>query len=246
MNKIADAIAEGANAYMDAQTKYLIFYMIGAAAILTPLCGFASTFCFFIGGITSIVCGYIGMKTAVFCNVRTSFEAWQSLARGFNVALRGGSVIGFTIVGFALLNLLAVYIFISSSMGSTIFGIKTTEHLFEALCGYGLGASSIALFARVGGGIYTKAADVGADLAGKVENGMDEDDVRNPACIADNVGDNVGDIAGMGADLFGSFAEATCAALMVAAGSPGLTSSMTSLMYPLVISSLGMLSASSP
>eukprot|EP00398_MALV-I-01_sp_L67-1_P000815 gene815-729_t len=241
MRRIADAIAVGANAYMDEQSKYLMYYMIGAAVIITPMCGLACTFCVFVGGITSIICGYIGMKVAVFTNVRTSFEAWQSLKRGFFVALRGGSVIGFCIVGFALINLLLVYMFISSSMMSSFFGLKTTADLFEALCGYGLGASSIALFARVGGGIYTKAADVGADLAGKVENGMDEDDVRNPACIADNVGDNVGDIAGMGADLFGSFAEATCAALMVASASPGLTQSMAALMYPLVISSLGML-----
>lgn len=177
--------------------------MVAAALVITPMCGLASTVCFLVGGITSIICGYIGMRTAVYANVRTSVEAWQSLPRGFNVALRGGSVVGFMLVGFAMLNFIGVYMFFSSAWMSALFGIKTTAELMEALCGYGLGASSIALFARVGGGIYTKAADVGADLAGKVENGMDEDDVRNPACIADNVGDNVGDIAGMGADLFG-------------------------------------------
>merc|ERR1719197_2014963 len=111
--------------------------------------------------------------------------------------------------------------------------------LYEALAGYGLGASSVALFCRVGGGIFTKAADVGADLSGKNEYGMDEDDIRNPACIADNVGDNVGDIAGMGADLFGSFAESTCAALVLASASPALAASWASLMYPMLISSLG-------
>merc|ERR1719146_179744 len=111
--------------------------------------------------------------------------------------------------------------------------------LWEALASYGLGGSCIALFARVGGGIYTKAADVGADLSGKNAFGMKEDDPRNPACIADNVGDNVGDIAGMGADLFGSFAEATCAALVIAASSPGLSKTTASLMYPMLISSLG-------
>merc|ERR1740127_79812 len=112
--------------------------------------------------------------------------------------------------------------------------------LYEAIAGYGLGGSAIALFGRVGGGIYTKAADVGADLSGKIDEGMDEDDVRNPACIADNVGDNVGDIAGMGADLFGSFAESTCAALVLAAASP-LKKEWCSLMYPVLISSTGIL-----
>merc|ERR1719299_142793 len=114
-----------------------------------------------------------------------------------------------------------------------------SKALYEALAGYGLGGSSIALFGRVGGGIYTKAADVGADLSGKNEFGMDEDDPRNPACIADNVGDNVGDIAGMGADLFGSFAESTCAALVLASASPALASSWASVMYPMFISSIG-------
>merc|ERR1719330_1753430 len=116
---------------------------------------------------------------------------------------------------------------------------QTAKTLFEVVAGFGLGGSCIGLFGRVGGGIYTKAADVGADLVGKVEQGMDEDDYRNPACIADNVGDNVGDIAGMGADLFGSFAESTCAALVLAASSPDLRLSWCSQMYPLLISSVG-------
>merc|ERR1711988_179354 len=113
------------------------------------------------------------------------------------------------------------------------------QKMYEAIAGYGLGGSSIALFGRVGGGIYTKAADVGADLSGKNEYGLDEDDYRNPGCIADNVGDNVGDIAGMGADLFGSFAEATCAALVLAATTPALAKHWCSLMYPVLISSTG-------
>merc|ERR1719329_2073808 len=117
--------------------------------------------------------------------------------------------------------------------------MESRSDIFNAIAGYGLGASSVALLCRVGGGIYTKAADVGADLSGKNEYGMDEDDPRNPACIADNVGDNVGDIAGMGADLFGSFAEATCAALVLAASTDDLNKSQASLLYPLLISSLG-------
>merc|ERR1719382_1889974 len=120
-----------------------------------------------------------------------------------------------------------------------VFEFGTKEAMYEAIAGYGLGGSSIALFGRVGGGIYTKAADVGADLSGKNEYGLEEDDYRNPACIADNVGDNVGDIAGMGADLFGSFAEATCAALVLAASSPDLKGHWCSLMYPVLISSVG-------
>merc|ERR1712012_600744 len=123
------------------------------------------------------------------------------------------------------------------TMGS--FG--SPEAMYEAIAGYGLGGSSIALFGRVGGGIYTKAADVGADLSGKNEYGLEEDDKRNPACIADNVGDNVGDIAGMGADLFGSFAESTCAALVLAASSPDLRGLWCAQMYPVLISSLGII-----
>merc|ERR1719447_2171489 len=119
------------------------------------------------------------------------------------------------------------------------FDFESPEVMYEAIAGYGLGGSSIALFGRVGGGIYTKAADVGADLSGKNDYGLEEDDYRNPACIADNVGDNVRDIAGMGADLFGSFAESTCAALVLAASSPDLRQSWCSLMYPVLISSTG-------
>merc|ERR1719498_1461100 len=122
------------------------------------------------------------------------------------------------------------------------FSFSTSVELYEAVAGYGLGGSSIALFGRVGGGIYTKAADVGADLSGKIDEGMDEDDKRNPACIADNVGDNVGDIAGMGADLFGSFAESTCAALVIgAAAGSNISGSWAATMFPLMISSTGII-----
>merc|ERR1712190_415753 len=122
------------------------------------------------------------------------------------------------------------------------FTFDNPEVMYEAIAGYGLGGSSIALFGRVGGGIYTKAADVGADLSGKNDYGLDEDDYRNPACIADNVGDNVGDIAGMGADLFGSFAESSCAALVLAASTPGLAANWASMMYPVLISAGGIIS----
>merc|ERR1712066_732187 len=141
---------------------------------------------------------------------------------------------GLSLVAMGLLNLMVLVVAFASTNH-----FAHQEKLYEAIAGYGLGGSSIALFGRVGGGIYTKAADVGADLSGKIDQGMDEDDPRNPACIADNVGDNVGDIAGMGADLFGSFAESTCAALVLAASSPDLRDSWCGLMYPVLISSTG-------
>merc|ERR1712012_1406545 len=149
----------------------------------------------------------------------------------------GGQVLGFVLVGLALL-ILEILILSYKAALSPESQIEC-EHLFEFISGYGLGGSTVALFGRVGGGIYTKASDVGADLSGKNEYGLEEDDKRNPACIADNVGDNVGDIAGMGADLFGSFAESTCAALVLVASSPALENSWKALMYPVLISSLG-------
>merc|ERR1719454_1257241 len=135
------------------------------------------------------------------------------------------------------LGVLALWVLVQYFQSYLYF--ENPEVMYEAIAGYGLGGSSIALFGRVGGGIYTKAADVGADLSGKNDYGLDEDDYRNPACIADNVGDNVGDIAGMGADLFGSFAESTCAALVLEASTPQLASNWFSLMYPVMISSAG-------
>merc|ERR1719377_485314 len=176
------------------------------------------------------------MKTAVACNYRTAYECWAALPRGFALAVRGGSVMGLTLVS---LGTMICYGLIRLFKRDEFFG-DDSKALYEALAGYGLGGSSIALFGRVGGGIYTKAADVGADLSGKNDYGMDEDDYRNPACIADNVGDNVGDIAGMGADLFGSFAESTCAALVLASSSPDLREhGWCAIMYPVLISSLG-------
>ncbi|KAF4698288.1 hypothetical protein FOZ63_022250, partial [Perkinsus olseni] len=169
-------------------------------------------------------------------NVRTAHEAWKDLASGYDVAIRGGSVMGFMLVSLGVLNL---FILVSIYNLDVFYG---GDHptLYEAIAGYGLGGSSIALFGRVGGGIYTKAADVGADLSGKNEYGMDEDDPRNPACIADNVGDNVGDVAGMGADLFGSFAESTCAAMVISASAPHYME-WKSMMFPLLLSSGGII-----
>merc|ERR1719234_504251 len=173
---------------------------------------------------------------AVYTNVRTTHECWKDLKSGFNVAIQGGCVMGLSLVA---IGVLALFILIEVFKSNLHF--DSPETMYEAIAGYGLGGSSIALFGRVGGGIYTKAADVGADLSGKNEYGMDEDDPRNPACIADNVGDNVGDIAGMGADLFGSFAEATCAAFVIGAFSPDLKHNYGAMLFPLLISSTGIL-----
>jgi H(+)-translocating pyrophosphatase len=238
MREISEHIAEGATTFLICEYKYMLVYVLVFSILMGPLINYGTMFAFIVGALTSIACGFIGMKTAVFANVRTAHEAWKNLASGFDVALRGGSVMGFCLVSFGVLTLFALIVMFSLP---SMFGDDKKE-LFEALAGYGLGGSSIALFGRVGGGIYTKAADVGADLSGKNEYGMDEDDPRNPACIADNVGDNVGDVAGMGADLFGSFAEATCAAMVIAGSSSavtGISTNWPAMLFPLLLSSTG-------
>ena len=183
-----------------------------------------ATIAFVIGAYTSILCGFIGMRIAVVSNYRTTYKCIESLAEGFKVAYRAGCVMGFTSVGLSLSILLSLMIIYQKVMNPVVNPQDPHSYavLMELVAGYGLGGSSMALFGRVGGGIFTKAADVGADLVGKVEEGLEEDDPSNPATIADNVGDNVGDIAGMGSDLFGSFAESTCAALVVIANTPDL------------------------
>jgi len=191
---------------------------------------------FLVGALTSLASGYIGMMIAVKANVRTCKEAIFSLHRGFVVAFRGGLVLGFTLVG---LGLLMLVILIKLYRTFLLNGKDFTEkQMFESLAGYGLGGSLIALFGRVGGGIFTKAADVGSDLAGKLIAGVPEDSPSNPGVIADNVGDNVGDIAGMGSDLFGSFAESSCACLVISASSPELIAT-SSWYFPLLIFASG-------
>ena len=200
-----------------------------------------ATLAFIIGSFTSMVCGYIGMKVAVMSNYRTTYKAISSLEEAFITAFRGGCVMGFSSVGLGLgvlTTLMIIYIQIFNP-DTDFKSHRSYSMLMELLAGFGLGGSSMALFGRVGGGIYTKAADVGADLVGKVEEGLEEDSPKNPAAIADNVGDNVGEIAGMGSDLFGSFSEASCAALVVIANTPDLISITTPLYYPLLISSGG-------
>ena len=174
-----------------------------------------TTIAFAAGAITSLLAGYIGMTVAVYANGRVALQTQKSLREGFIAAFRAGSVMGFCLTSLGLLVLLVILLVYNKMYA----GIDKSENfiaMYESIAGYGLGGSSIALFGRVGGGIYTKAADVGADLVGKVESHLDEDSPKNPGTIADNVGDNVGDVAGMGADLFGSFAESSSATLVVA------------------------------
>ena len=258
MVEISNHIAEGATSFLVEQYKWLTLYIVLFAILIGFVVSWPATVAFILGSVTSGACGFIGMKTAVMCNVRTCHECWGSLTRGFETALRGGSVMGLALVSLGIECLYVTMLIMLGWLGSQDTApsnepdVSKMELIFAALAGYGLGGSSIALFARVAGGIYTKAADVGADLSGKNEYGMNEDDPRNPACIADNVGDNVGDIAGMGADLFGSFAESTCAAFLlladacIPAGKDDFSTVYTysdimsgQLMFPLLVSSCG-------
>jgi Na+/H+-translocating membrane pyrophosphatase len=242
MLAIGEYIARGANAFLFQEYKIMvIFCAIFAIVIKLTVDGatnaaFGTTVAFLFGAVTSIISGFIGMRIAVASNYRTAYKAQTSLAEGFRVAFKAGCVMGFALSSLALLVLVSLimiyrkvgfviadFSFYPSTAGvvDTTYRDNEIARLYEAIAGYGLGGSAMALFGRVGGGIYTKAADVGADLVGKVEQDLPEDSPKNPATIADNVGDNVGDIAGMGSDLFGSFAEATCAGLVVLAEAQG-------------------------
>ncbi|MDF0720356.1 sodium-translocating pyrophosphatase [Kaistella sp. PBT33-4] len=221
MRTISGHIADGAMAFLHAEYRILTYFVI-VVAILLALMGFSNSnshwtigISFIIGAILSAAAGYIGMKIATKANVRTAEAAKTSLAKALKVSFTGGSVMGMGVAGLAVLGLGTLFIILRQIFAPDS-GVDSheMERTIEILTGFSLGAESIALFARVGGGIYTKAADVGADLVGKVEAGIPEDDPRNPATIADNVGDNVGDVAGMGADLFGSYV-ATVLATMV-------------------------------
>ncbi|MGB3588972.1 MAG: sodium-translocating pyrophosphatase [Tunicatimonas sp.] len=224
MQILAGYIADGAMAFLKAEWKVLTYFAIIAAILLAWSGTTVETsspyiaVSFIIGAVFSAVAGYIGMRVATKANVRTTQAARTSLAKALKVSFAGGTVMGLGVAGLAVIGLGSLFIifyqiYVLNVPGASVNGVAM-EKALEVLAGFSLGAESIALFARVGGGIYTKAADVGADLVGKVEAGIPEDDVRNPATIADNVGDNVGDVAGMGADLFGSYV-ATILATMV-------------------------------
>jgi len=250
MIRLSKIIEEGAITFLKAEYAVMAVFIVvfsGVLVLVTGVlqddmrAGIATTISFIAGSLTSVLCGWIGMMIAVKTNVKTTHASWTSISKGFDVALVGGSVMGLSLVSIGVLGLLALILCMKqfSGMYGDEDNLADRVQMFECIAGYGLGGSSIALFGRVGGGIYTKAADVGADLAGKLNAGLEEDDVRNPATIADNVGDNVGDIAGMGADLFGSFAEATCAAMVLGCNCTALAPSWASLMYPVLISTAG-------
>lgn len=228
MKEISTYISEGAMAFLKKEYKYLgIFVTVVAIAIVIFL-HINTAISFVLGAIFSMVAGYAGMKVGVKANVRTAEGARKGKDEALSIAFSGGAVMGLSVVGLGLLGL---------SFLAIIFNFNT-----EYITGFGLGASSIALFARVGGGIYTKAADVGADLVGKVEVGIPEDDSRNPAVIADNVGDNVGDIAGMGADLFESYVGSIISALTLGA-TVGSILGKNTLVFPIILASVGIISS---
>ncbi len=221
MKEIGNDIAEGAMAFLGREYKILAIFAIIVAVILGGanaalenshwLIGLS----FLVGAFFSALAGFFGMKVATQANTRTTQACRTSLVAGLKVAFVGGSVMGMSVAGLGVLGLSLLFFFYKDVLGGTFEGLGESEKLLNVLAGFSLGASSIALFARVGGGIYTKAADVGADLVGKVEVGIPEDDPRNPAVIADNVGDNVGDVAGMGADLFESYVGAMISAMLL-------------------------------
>lgn len=227
VKEISDEIHLGAMVFMASEYKRLaIFCLICIAALYWGL-GVDTAISFTLGAFCSGVAGYIGMYSATKANVRTAVAAnTEGAAAALNVAFFGGSIMGLTVASMGLLGIGILYHF----MGGTAHGV-------EAIEGFAMGGSSVALFSRVGGGIFTKSADVGADLVGKVEAGIPEDDPRNPAVIADNVGDNVGDVAGMGADLFGSCAESTCAAMVISA--VVFAADPNALLYPILITAVG-------
>ena len=204
MREIAGYIHEGAMAYLKRQYVVMAIFAAVMFVVLLIILGWQTAVCFLVGALFSVLSGFFGMLSATKANVRTAQSAKKGISAALNVAFSGGAVLGLCVVGLGALGLTVLYILFKGNN--------------DIVTGFSLGASSIALFARVGGGIYTKAADVGADLVGKVEAGIPEDDPRNPAVIGDNVGDNVGDVAGMGADLFESYVGAILSALLLAAG----------------------------
>lgn len=253
MQELAGYIADGAMAFLKAEWRVLSIFVLFTAVLLAYSgtihevngkqihSSWVISIAFIIGAVFSATAGYIGMKVATKANVRTTQAARTSLQQALKVSFTGGTVMGLGVAGLAVFGLGGLFIaFLAMFAGLGANQVKTA---IEVLTGFSLGAESIALFARVGGGIYTKAADVGADLVGKVEAGIPEDDVRNPATIADNVGDNVGDVAGMGADLFGSYV-ATILATMVLGQEIKVTDAfggMSPILLPMVICGLGII-----
>lgn len=232
MQEIAFFIREGAMVFLSRQYRFIMMFIVVMFIVLLALLGWPTAIAFVMGGLFSVLAGFFGMRTATLANVRTT-EAARSkgMSAALRIAFSGGSVMGLSVVGLGLLGISVIYQFSSEAV------------LLQALTGFGLGASSMALFGRVGGGIYTKAADVGADLVGKLEAGIPEDDPRNPAVIADNVGDNVGDVAGMGSDLFESYVGSIISAITLAVTLPLalIGNRIAAVSFPLLLGGAGAL-----
>lgn len=252
MKEISNYIAEGAMAFLKAEWKILGYFVVIVAILLALMAGanphshWSIAVAFVIGAVLSAFAGFIGMKAATKANVRTAQAARTSLSKALNVSFTGGAVMGVGVAGLAVLGLSGLYIVLKQifAPGAEVNSEEMLQTI-EVLTGFSLGAESIALFARVGGGIYTKAADVGADLVGKVEAGIPEDDPRNPATIADNVGDNVGDVAGMGADLFGSYVATVLATIVLGQQTvvmdTDLLNGFSPVVLPMLIAGVGIL-----
>lgn len=252
MKTLSNYIAEGAMAFLKAEWKVLSYFVIISAILLAwsgtlvESSSWTISISFVIGAFTSALAGYIGMNVATKANVRTTQAARTSLSQALKVSFTGGTVMGLGVAGLAVLVMGALFIIFYQlfvvSTGASVDSVQMVKAI-EVLAGFSLGAESIALFARVGGGIYTKAADVGADLVGKVEAGIPEDDVRNPATIADNVGDNVGDVAGMGADLFGSYVATILATMVLGQeiNSADNFGGIAPILLPILIAGIGLI-----
>ncbi|TDJ05474.1 MAG: sodium-translocating pyrophosphatase [Deltaproteobacteria bacterium] len=244
MIEIAGYIREGAMAFLNREYRVLAIFVLVVAGLLAavnlPRGTSLVAVSFMVGAVCSGLAGFFGMRVATLANVRTAAAARHSIARALDVAFTGGSVMGMCVVGLGVLGLSGLFLIYVNTIGSDVTSV--TGKVLAILSGFSLGASSIALFARVGGGIYTKAADIGADLVGKLEAGIPEDDPRNPASIADAVGDNVGDVAGMGADLFESYVGAIIGAMILGvpyATSLGAAEPLNYVVLPLVLAGLG-------
>jgi K(+)-stimulated pyrophosphate-energized sodium pump len=230
MQELADAIQDGAMAFLAREYKALGVFVLVVGVLLGFFLSLQTALAYALGAVLSALAGWIGMKTATTSNVRTAAAAKKGISEALDIAFRSGAVMGLAVVGLGLLGLVGFFY----SQG----GFTNAAETIPVMFGFSFGASSIALFSRVGGGIFTKAADVGADIVGKLEKNIPEDDPRNPATIADNVGDNVGDIAGMGADLFSSFVGSIIAAMAL-----GLALSPTHVLFPLLIAGVGVIAS---
>ena len=239
MKEISTNIAKGAKAFLYSEYKILVIFAVALFILITVMIDIWTALCFIAGALFSTLAGYFGMTVATKANVRTARAAEKSgLNQALKVAFSGGAVMGMSVVGLGVIGIGLIFFALNKK-----YNLVANSAMLNVLTGFSLGASSIALFARVGGGIYTKAADVGADLVGKVEAGIPEDDPRNPATIADNVGDNVGDVAGMGADLFESYVGSIISAITLAFATFTGSSRIAGAVFPLALCAVGIVAA---